>query len=99
MACDYYTTETRHSYRPNHNNIGNPKLNYTNCVGNHFNNYWAYWINYTDTYEKGILPFSGTVLEQPNKFVEVMNLVQNLKSEDQQSKDARVAQYGKRSKR
>jgi hypothetical protein len=95
MACDYYADKPRHKYRPEYVNKGNPLILFDNCPGNHFNNYWSYWINYTDQYDKGMLPFPGTILEQPSKFVDLMNIVHNLKSEDQQIKEARVKAHGR----
>ena len=73
----------RHKYTADFNNKGNPSLHYKNCIGNHYYGQWASLINYFPSYEKGILPFSGGLMEQPSKFVEVMDLVHNLIKENQ----------------
>jgi len=81
-ACNFYTEKPRHKYTAGHNNKGNPGLNYFNCVGNHYYGEWATLINYNQDYSKGIMPFTGGFFEQPAKFVEVMNLVDNLIAEN-----------------
>ena len=88
-ACTYYDTKPRHKYKPNHNNKGNPAIDYFNCVGNHYYGEWAALINYSHMYEKGIMPFSGGLMEQPAKFVELMNLVDNLIQENKRDIEKR----------
>lgn len=84
MACNYYAQKPRHQYKPDFNNKGNPKILYYNCIGNHYYGQWASIINYYPQYKDGILPFSGGLMEQPAKFVEVMDLVHNLIRENEQ---------------
>ena len=88
MACGYYADKPRHEYRGEHCNKGNPSVLYKNCIGNHYNGMWASMINYSPKYLEGILPFSGGLMDQPTKFVEVMDLVHNLVRENQQSREA-----------
>lgn len=83
MACKSFVDKPRHNYLPEYNNKDNPKIMYRKCIGNYFNNYWASIINMSDKWDNGIMPFSGSYYDQPAKFVEVMNLIYNLRSENQ----------------
>jgi len=89
MACNYVAKSHRHKYLASHNNQGNPSVKYFNCIGNHYYGGWANIINFLPDYEKGIMPFTGGLMEQPSKFVEVMNLVHNLVSENDTEKARR----------
>lgn len=96
MACRYLAEKPRHNYNPEHNNKGNPKILYRNCIGNYYDNYFASLINYYNKYNNGILPFNGGLFEQPSKFVEVMELVHNLINENNTSKEKKEQLLSKR---
>ena len=81
-ACNYLTEKPRHKYTAGHNNKGNPGVNYFTCVGNYYFPEWSGLISYFQTYSKGILPFEGGMYDQPAKFVELMNLIDNLINEN-----------------
>lgn len=81
-ACDFIAEKPRHRYIAGHNNKGNPSISYSNCVGNHYYGGWASFINYSPMYNKGIMPFEGGLMDQPAKFVELMNLIDNLIQEN-----------------
>jgi len=106
MACNYIASKTRHQYKPSSSSTeGNPKINYKKCVGNFYFGEWVSIINNYNNYEKGVMPFSGGLFEQPSKFVECMSLVHNLirENEDEKKRQAELIQRnkssGKRSKR
>lgn len=44
----------------------------------------AYVLTLHSRWEKGNLPFDGSVSEQPNKIVEIMTLIESLKFEQQE---------------
>jgi len=92
MACKYYADKPRHAYKGEYNNKDNPKINYNNCVGNHFYAYWTTFINFYPQYEKGIYPYPGKLFDQPAKFVDLMQLVHNLINE----KDLKAQNLAKR---
>ena len=96
MACNYLTDKPRHVYMPDNCNLGNPKVLYNKCVGNYYNGFWANLINYHPQYEKGLLPFEGSLMSQPAKFVEVMALVHNLVREKETEKEKQAKNNGKR---
>lgn len=43
--------------------------------------YFNMFLNLSDNYEKGVLPFSGGILEQPAQIVEILNFIAKLKQE------------------
>jgi len=96
MACNYYASKSRHFYMPSFNNDGNPRVNFTKCIGNYYNAFWANLINYHPKYEKGLLPFDGSLMNQPAKFVEVMALVHNLVIEKDNEKEQQAKRNGNR---
>ena len=96
MACSYYASKARHFYKPTYNNEGNPQVNFTQCIGNYYGAFWANLINYYPQYEKGLLPFEGSLMNQPSKFVEVMSLVHNLIREKDSEKEQQAKRNGKR---
>jgi len=63
---------TSHSYR-----VGN--IIYSTCVGN-FVKEAGFLIEAFSLYEKGMLPFKGDLGGQPNKIMEVFNIIQNARS-------------------
>ena len=81
---------------PTHCNSGNPKVNFSKCIGNYYDAVWASWVNYYPQYEKGMLPFEGSLMNQPAKFVEVMDLVHNLIREKDTEKEQQAKQHGNR---
>lgn len=45
------------------------------CVGNYFTFPVLHWIRAHNHFEKGILPFPGSLMDQPNKAMEVFEVV------------------------
>lgn len=39
------------------------------------------WINFYNSFEQGVLPFEGGYMDQPSKFIDVMNIIANHKQE------------------
>lgn len=91
MGCSHISSKPKHTYRPEFNNDGNPIINYNNCVGNHFFSTWTSIINYYSKFSSGILAYDGGYMEQPAKFVEVMELVHNLIRENEQTTERKTA--------
>jgi hypothetical protein len=89
MACDYMAKSNRHQYLPDHCNKGNPAIKYNKCIGNYYFGQWTTLINYYPKWEQGILPYDGGYFDQPLKFVEAMELVHNLISENTASKESK----------
>lgn len=53
---------------------------YYSCIGN-FVKPIDYLVESFVQYEKGIMPFEGGILEQPNKIIEVFNIISQLRKE------------------
>jgi len=96
MACNYYASKSRHFYLPSANNTGNPRINYKKCIGNEYNGFWASLINYFPKYDKGLLPFDGSIMDQPAKFVEAMGLVHNLIIEKDNEREQKARKNGRK---
>lgn len=73
-----------------------PKINYYTCPSNLYDGEWAGLIDLYEWWQKGVMPYSGSLIEQPNKIVEVMNLVHNLIEEDRQKKERVAKQFNNR---
>lgn len=86
------------SYRPQHDMMGYHKINYFKCVSYFYNSACAEWINYNSRYEKGLLPFEGSEMDQPAKFVELMDLVDNLKAEHRIITEEKAKKFQNRGK-
>ena len=75
------------------------KINYFHCPARFYSPYWVSIINIHSKFEQGIMPFQGSLLEQPAKIVSVFDLIHNLKEESRIKHEEKMAKYGKRSKR
>lgn len=82
-------------YRPKHAMKGRSKILYYKCPALFYNSHVADLINYSASWEKGIMPYEGSYMSQPAKFVELMELVNNLMSEHREEIAQKEANYGK----
>lgn len=57
---------------------GMPKVNYYKCPTNFASFYVRELVNQFDQFSRGVLPYSGGYDEQPAKFVEAMQIIENL---------------------
>lgn len=58
------------------------RLNYASCIGNFFSFSAMNWISFYNSFENGVMPFSGGYMDQPSKFIDVMNVVGSYKQEE-----------------
>jgi len=84
MACKKDFGSTLHKVQINDDTFG-----YSKCVGNYFSHSALQWIEAHQLYDKGILPFPGGFMDQPNKAVEAMRVVQGFKIEQLRRDQAR----------
>ena len=54
---------------------------YKTCPVNFYNQRFVSYIDLFRHFDKGLLPFEGGLLEQPNKIMDVFNLIETLKIE------------------
>jgi hypothetical protein len=82
-------------YMPNYAMAGRPRILYYKCIGNFFSFSAMGLIRLISKFQDNIFPYDGAFYEQPAKFVESMQLIDNLLSEHKESQ----AQALKRAKR
>lgn len=82
-------------YRPNYSMKGSQKILYYKCPALFYSSYCAEFVNQLENYTKGVYMYSGSLSEQPAKFVELMELVNNLMSEHKEELSEKQKQYGK----
>jgi hypothetical protein len=58
-------------------------IKYKSCIGNYTLQGLGYYYELFINYEKGILPFEGSLGKQPNKIMEVIQIIDNTKKEQQ----------------
>lgn len=59
-------------------------IGYKSCLCTFKHPDMNYYLTLFNQYDKGVLPFKGSLTEQPNKIVEVFNLITGLKAEREQ---------------
>lgn len=52
---------------------------YRTCVGNFFKSECVSYLEMFQAYERGVLPFEGVLLDQPNKIMEIFRVIENYK--------------------
>lgn len=88
MGCTQLDV-ANNEYKPNQSGpmMGSPHILYKKCIGNYFDFGALSYMSKFNYYLKGEYFEKGTHAEQPNKFVEVMNLIHNLKEETRIEKE------------
>lgn len=59
---------------------GSLKIKFSTCKGNFFSESALHWIIAHDLFEKGIMPFPGSYVEQPAKVIDVMSIIASSKA-------------------
>lgn len=93
MGCTDYNARPRQFYRPDSGS--GTKVTFDSCIANYSCNEWIEILNFYPSYKNGTMMFSGSYSDQPAKFVSVMNLMENLISEDQQRREKAIKKRGK----
>lgn len=60
-------------------------VSYFKCIGNFRATNFDYLMSLFQSYKKGLNPFGGPIIDAPNKFVEICNLLDNLITKHQSS--------------
>jgi len=68
MACAVTSPAPLHFIE---DTIVSRKLSFTKCIGNFVRESWYHWIDLYSEYKRGLLPYPGTIQEQPNKAIEI----------------------------
>ena len=51
-------------------------MSFSTCIGNWASDAWHPWLEAHAAYKGGHLPFSGSYMEQPNKVIEVFQVIE-----------------------
>jgi hypothetical protein len=62
------------------------KFVFYKCPTNYYSGYAASLITHAMNFDKGVLPYTGGLLDQPSKIVEAINQIQALIIEDQNNR-------------
>lgn len=89
-ACTFINENPVMRYQATNAMNGCADITYNTCPSNFVDGGTVSLINLIYQYEKGIMPYTGGLLEQPAKLVETMDLVHNLMNEHQQAKEEHI---------
>lgn len=95
-SCREIRNEPQFKYKATYSMEGSPNIMFNTCVANFKNSGAVEFINIEKSFSEGVMPFSGGILEQPSKFVELMELVHNLKIEHQKEMEKKLEKYNGR---
>ena len=56
-------------------------IGFKTCIGNYYSQWLFPWIEAYQMYQKGVLPFPGSMSEQPNKVIELFRVIDSHQSE------------------
>ncbi len=61
-------------------------LIYYSCIGNFTHTSVDYLIELYFNFQRGVMPFKGGIQEQPNKIIEIFQIIEQVNSEKQEAK-------------
>lgn len=73
------------------------KVRFSGCVGNYTSLSVNYYVDLFYQYDKGVLPFSGKLSEQPSKIIEIFQLIEDKiaqKNKERMDQEARKRKNG-----
>lgn len=59
----------------------NREIFFSSCIGNYFKQSVVNYLSIHDHFDKGVMPFSGSILDQPAKIIDVMSIIKSHKIE------------------
>lgn len=95
----YQCSKHKHfeSYKKVKGCISTPKTNYqiegfkiNKCLGNFASREVYAFIEMHKLYEKGVMPFGGSMADQPAKLIDLFNIIGQLKNEHQEKLDKKT---------
>lgn len=76
---------------------GGVRVSYASCIGNYFSFSAMGWVNFYNSFEKGVMPFSGGYMDQPAKLIDVMNIIGSYK-QDEMIRNAQAQKQAQRTR-
>lgn len=67
---------------PSIHNIDN-EVFFSKCIGNYYDPVVASLFSANEAYQKGVMPFSGALFEQPAKIIEAFSVIESIKRDTQ----------------
>lgn len=74
MACEEIRAEPIHHIT---SASGQREISFATCIGNLYRPGIVRWAEAYALYERGILPFPGPLMDQPNKVIEIFRVIEN----------------------
>ena len=71
------------------------KINYYKCPANFVNMAVVHLIGVNRHLKNGVMPFGGTLMDQPNKLMEALDLIDSLTNEIEKENQERLAKNGR----
>ena len=69
----------------------NKEIFFSSCIGNYFNQAAVSWLSIHEFFDKGQMPFAGSLLDQPAKIIDVMSLIKSHKIEQAEKRQKQEA--------
>jgi len=73
------------------------EIGFKRCIGNYTSEGIYSWVEAHSLYEKGVLPFPGALMDQPNKVIEIFQCIASAKHEKMEAdrKAAELKNHGR----
>ena len=99
-SCPEKSREAKACEKPNPNIVHKlgTDLGFHKCIGNFFSGTALNWLELHNKFEQGVMPYPGSLLDQPNKIIEIFRVVGQHKhqaAEDRMKRQA-LQQRGRR---
>lgn len=78
------------SFLPRYHMAGSQKVNFHKCIAQVKDDFYAQLIGQHEYFNRGIMPYSGGMDEQPARFVELMKLIGNVQEEIRQQEESKT---------
>ena len=88
--CEEIGPEYRHMIRDE-----NSTIHFSTCIGNFFSPGVMHWVEVYDMYDKGVMPFSGNLMDQPSKLIDTMRIIRSYKLRQQEIEHKKAMQKQK----
>lgn len=74
-------------------------IKYSICVGNFYSQSASQYVDLYYNYQRGVMPFEGSLMDQPSKIIEVFNIIDGLvKSKEKALSEKQQAEYERKNK-
>lgn len=105
LCTQKHSEERRNRLKGCSDSIKNPVAKYKDkvvfykCPSNYYSAYIASLMGHARHIETGLLPYAGGLLDQPNKFIELVNQINALRIEDEINRAKAEAEKAKKAAR